>query len=50
MSGVEGIQTLFQFNFIHWFLIFLLVVMGIDLIKKVVDALKASAEAAGISK
>jgi hypothetical protein len=40
-EAVTGIETLFAFNFVHWFLIFLLVVLSIDLIKKCVELGKA---------
>lgn len=39
-EGIEGLQTLFQFDFVRWFLIFLLVVMSIDLIKNAVTFFK----------
>jgi hypothetical protein len=43
-EGVEGLSVLFQFDFLRWFLVFLLVVLGIDLIKKVVQAVRKTAE------
>lgn len=36
-QGIHGLQILFQTNFVHWFLIFLVVVLSIDLIKKIVE-------------
>ena len=39
-EGIKGIQTLFQFDFVRWFLIFLLVVLSIDLLKKAVELIK----------
>lgn len=40
-EGVTGIQTLFRFDFVRWFLIFLVVVLSIDLVKKVVEIIKS---------
>jgi len=40
-EGIAGIQALFRFDLVHWFLIFLVVVLSIDLIKKVVDLVKS---------
>lgn len=40
VDGIEGLQTLFQFDFVRWFLIFLLVVMSIDLIHSAFILLK----------
>lgn len=42
LEGIHGLQVLFQFDFVRWFLIFLVVVMSIDLIKKVVELVKSS--------
>jgi hypothetical protein len=39
-EGIEGIQTLFQFDFVRWTLIFLLVVMSIDLLKNAYHLVK----------
>jgi hypothetical protein len=41
-EGIEGIQTLFQFDFVRWFLIFLLVVLSIDLLKNAFHLLKGN--------
>ncbi len=40
-EGIHGLQILFQYNFVHWFLIFLVVVFSIDLIKKIVELAKS---------
>jgi hypothetical protein len=40
-EAVSGIQTLFTYDFVHWFLIFLVVVLSIDLIRKVVELFKS---------
>ncbi len=40
-EAITGIQVLLQNNFVRWFLIFLVVVLSIDLIKKVVDLVKS---------
>jgi hypothetical protein len=42
-EAITGIQTLFQYDFVRWFLIFLVVVLSIDLIKKVVDLARSVA-------
>ncbi len=41
-AGIYGIQVLLQNDFVRWFLIFLLVVLSIDLLKKVVDIVRRS--------
>ena len=40
-EAVTGMQTLFRFDFVRWFLIFLTVVLSIDLVKKVVELFKS---------
>jgi len=39
-SAIEGMQTLFRYDFVHWFLVFLLVVLIVDLVKKGVDLVR----------
>lgn len=41
LEAITGIQMLLQNNFVRWFLIFLVVVLSIDLIKKVADLIRA---------
>jgi hypothetical protein len=41
-EGIYGIQMLVQSDSLRWFLIFLLVVLGIDLLKKIVDIIRRS--------
>ena len=44
LEGVEGLNKLFQYNGLHWFLVFLVVVLGIDLVKKTVQAVRKTVE------
>ncbi len=41
VEAVEGIQLLLNNNFVHWFLIFLVVVLSIDLLKKLIELVKS---------
>jgi hypothetical protein len=41
-EGIAGIETLFQYDFVRWFLIFLLVVLSIDLLKNAFHLLKGT--------
>lgn len=41
VEAVEGIQLLLNNNFVHWFLVFLVVVLSIDLLKKLIELVKS---------
>lgn len=41
VEAVEGIQLLLNNNFVHWFLIFLVVALSIDLLKKLIELVKS---------
>jgi hypothetical protein len=43
IEGAQGLALVFQNDYLRWFLIFLLVVLGIDLIKKMVQAVRKTA-------